>query len=103
MTQNGFSLVVSYKEKVKDSRKFHPEHIDFNYYVFVICMPIMYLEPEKEGTMGYLLHKSPKFYYNVFLFIGLNTLGTLNEFDWLVYQIEFQPLIVIYRRGNFVY
>ena len=49
MTQNGFSLVVSYKEKVKDSRSFHPEHMEFYYYVFVICMPIMYLEPEKEG------------------------------------------------------
>ena len=26
----------------------------------------------------------PKFYYNVMLFVGSKTLGTLAEFDWLV-------------------
>ena len=30
----------------------------------------------REGTMGYLFHKSPKFYINVFLFVGLTTLET---------------------------
>ena len=37
--------------------------------------------PEKDGTMGCLLHWSPKFYNNVFLFVGLTTLGTLVNFD----------------------
>ena len=33
---------------------------------------------EREGTMGYLLHKSLKFYNNVFLFVGLTILGAFN-------------------------
>ena len=40
---------------------------------------------EREGTMGCLSLKSPKFYKTVFLFVGLSTLGTLMNFDWLVY------------------
>ena len=28
--------------------------------------------------------------YNVFLFVDLTTLGTYDEFDWLVYEVEFQ-------------
>ena len=36
-------------------------------------------EREREGTMG---SKFPKFYNNVFLFIGLPTLGT---FGWLIH------------------
>ena len=32
-----------------------------------------------------LLHQSPKFYNNVFLFVGLKTLGTLVNFDWLIH------------------
>ena len=35
--------------------------------------------------MGCLLYKSPMFYNNVFLFVGLTTLETDNEFDWLPY------------------
>ena len=45
------------------------------------------------------------FYNNVFLFVGLTTLGTFIKF-WLVCSFSWdaaQPLIVIYRRGNFVY
>ena len=41
--------------------------------------------PEREGTLGRLLHQSPKFYDNVFLFVCLTTLETLIKFDWLVY------------------
>ena len=48
--------------------------------------------------MGCLLHESPKFYNNVFLFVVLITLGTFK----LNVQ-TFQPLIVINRRVNFVY
>ena len=43
---------------------------------------------ERERTMGYLLHQSPKFNNNVLLFVGLTTLGTLVNFNWLVYQVE---------------
>ena len=37
----------------------------------------------RKGTMVCLLHSSPKFYNNVFLFVGLSTFGTFIEF-WLV-------------------
>ena len=33
-----------------------------------------------EGTLGCLLHKSQKFYINVFLFVGFTTLGTFIVF-----------------------
>ena len=36
--------------------------------------------------MGYLLHQSPKFYNNVFLFVDPTTYGTY--YDWLVHQVE---------------
>ena len=42
----------------------------------------------------------------VFLFIGLAALGTFIEFDWFVHSVSvqmLQPLILIYKRGNFVY
>ena len=39
---------------------------------------------ERKGTMG-ILHWSPKFYNNVFLLVDLKTLGTLVNFDKLVY------------------
>ena len=41
-------------------------------------------DPEREGTWG-CLHWYPKFYNNVFLFVGLTTLGTFIDFDfdWL--------------------
>ena len=32
---------------------------------------------ERERTMGSLLHYSPKFYHNVFLFVALTTFGPL--------------------------
>ena len=32
----------------------------------------------------FFLHKSPKFCNKVFLFIGLTTLKTLVNFDWLI-------------------
>ena len=51
--------------------------------------------------MGALLHQSPKFYNNVFLCVSLPTLGTLVNFYWRIQT--FQPLILIYKRGNFVY
>ena len=58
-----------------------------------------------EGTMGCLLHYSPKFCNNGFLFVGLITLGTFFKI-LIVYYVKcltFQPLIVINRRCNFVW
>ena len=49
-----------------------------------------------------------KFYNHVFLFVHSKTLRTFIDFNWLVNLVEclnissFQPLILIYRRGNFV-
>ena len=53
----------------------------------------------REGTMGCLLYKSPKFYICVFLLFDSTTLGTIIEFGWFK---PFQQLIVFFCRGNFV-
>ena len=61
-------------------------------------------QTEREGTIGCFLHKSPKFYNNDFLLVGSSTLGTLINFDLLSSSVQTcQPLILSYRRGNFVY
>ena len=60
----------------------------------------------REGTLGCLLHLYPEFHNNVFLFVGLTILGTLVNFIcWFVELSvqKFQPLILIYKRGKFVY
>ena len=62
-------------------------------------MYILKVKAKREGTMGCLLHQSPKFYNNVFLFISFTTLGTLVNFDWLVIVNKLsvqtqQPLIL---------
>ncbi len=58
----------------------------------------------RGGRGQRIIHKSPKFYNNVFLFVGLTTLGVLLNFNLLVYQVEcLNVFIVIYRIGNFVY
>ena len=58
---------------------------------------------EQSGDkMGCLLHQSPKFYNNAFLFVGLTTLGT---FNWLIRYLEIYHVsttILIYIRGNFL-
>ena len=41
----------------------------------------------REGTIGCLSHKSPKF-YNILLLVGWTTLGTLVNFDWLIHSVE---------------
>ena len=48
---------------------------------FTVCIFLQSNGAEREGTMGYLLHQSPKFYDNVFLFVRLTFLGTLVNFD----------------------
>ena len=57
----------------------------------------------RKGTIGCLLHQSPKFYNNVFLFVGLTTLGILIVWFIKLSVNKFQPLSLIYRRGDFVY
>ena len=47
------------------------------------------MQRERGQWAVYYTRYSPKFYNNVFLFVDLTTLGT-------------KPLILIYRRGNFV-
>ena len=54
-----------------------------------------------EGKLGCLL-QSLKFYDNVFLSVYLTTLGT-GKFSLKLNVQTFQPLIVMYRRSNFVY
>ena len=56
---------------------------------------------QKKGTMCCLLHKSPKFFNNLFLFVVLTTLGTFVNLFCLVYQVECS--IVVYKSGNFEY
>ena len=46
--------------------------------------------PGRQGTLGCLLHQSPKFFNNVFLFIGWTTLGTFIKF-WLVGSFSWVP------------
>ena len=55
--------------------------------------------------MGCLLHWSPKFYNNVFLFVGIATLGTFAEL-WLVYSLgksNVQMFVLLIVMGNFVF
>ena len=73
-----------------------------NYIIFVDLMHGL----GRKGTMGCLLHQSLKFYYDVFLFVDLTILNCqlslIGRFIKMIVQ-TFQPLIVIYRRVNFVY
>ena len=66
----------------------------------------LHLIPGREGKLGFLLHYSPKFYNHDFLFVGLTTLGTVVVL-WLVgkkLSVQMiQSLIVIYKRGSFVF
>ena len=58
------------------------EFFNRNFTIYCILMGISKLSGS-EGTLGCLLHQSPKFYYNFFFFVGLTILGTLIEF-WLI-------------------
>ena len=40
---------------------------------------------ERQGTMFFLLHYSPKFSNHVFLLVGLTTVWTSVNFDWSLY------------------
>ena len=57
------------------------------------------------GDIGLFITLVPKVLNNIFLFFGLTTLGTLNLICWLTkLSVQtFKPLIVNYRRSNFVY
>ena len=62
------------------------------------------MDGQQPGRRGDIVLFIKKLYNNVFLFVSLPTLGTFIEF-WLVDTLvqTFQLLIVIYRRGDFVY
>ena len=56
--------------------------------------------------MGFFIKSPPKFYNNVFSFFGLTILRTLMNYDLLAHKLNiqmFQPIVLIYRRDNFVY
>ena len=59
-----------------------PQTIFFTLYHYHVPK---YKKPEREGTLGFLLPKSPLFLNNVLLFVGLTTLGTFIEFFWLAH------------------
>ena len=67
---------------------------------FFLCLSV---SPGGEGTLGSLLHQSPRFFNNVFLFVCLTTLITFILIGWIVQFVVqmFQPLIVIYKQGKF--
>ena len=52
----------------------------------LISYGIGYPSREGGGTKGWLLHWSPK--YESFLFVDLTILGTVVNFDWLVYLVD---------------
>ena len=58
--------------------KLHNFGIEYNY---VKCMS---LKLREGGDNGLFITLVPKVYYNVFLCVGITTLGTLN-FDWLIH------------------
>ena len=50
------------------------------------------------GDIGLFITPVPKVYNNVFLFVGLTTLGNLTNYDWLIIKLSvetFQPLILM--------
>ena len=52
--------------------------------IFNIFVPrVLYIREGGDNGLFIILW-SPKFYSNVFFFVGLTTLETLIEFDWLV-------------------
>ena len=46
----------------------------------LLCRLYSVLNAGRDGTLDCILHQSPKFYHNVFLFDGLKTQGTFIEF-----------------------
>ena len=61
------------------------------------------VNPGREGTLGCLFQKFPKFYHNVFLFVCLTTLGTFIEFC-LVYSLSLvvQTFYLIQKGGGII-
>ena len=72
---------------------------------FLRCSFMKSILSRERGKNGLFIALVPKFYNNLFLIVGLTTLRTLMNFDWLVNKINVQtvqPLIVIFKRDNFV-
>ena len=54
------------------------EHEIIMFYIFIlysISKLNMYKYTDREGTLGYLLHVVPNIFNNIFLLVGLTTLG----------------------------
>ena len=77
-------------------------HTQRNKFIISIASLCIFVQGGGGGALGCLIHLSPKFYNNIFLFVGSITLGTLVNFDWLAHS-NVQPLILIYRISNFVF
>ena len=65
--------------------------------MFICSNPLL---TGREGTMDCKLHRYPKFYKQVILFVGSKTL-----LDWFGSSIgqTFQPIILIQQRDTFIY
>ena len=51
-----------------------------------VLLKRIWLNTGRKGTLGCLLHKSPKFYINVFFYLLASQLwGLLLNFNWLVH------------------
>ena len=63
--------------------------------IFILIMGTVHLWPGRKGTLGCLLHcRSQKFYYKVFLFVGLTTLWTFIQYCLVV------SLSCVYQYSN---
>ena len=61
--------------------------IDNLLYVYILLKKI-----EREGGNGLFITVVPKVLNDVFLFVGLTTLGTLVNFNWLVTYVEYSNI-----------
>ena len=68
--------------------------------------PKLNINSGREGTLDCILYGYPKFYYHVILQVGSNNLGIFMKSFLVAIKTSsiqtFQPISVIYRRGNFV-
>ena len=62
--------------------------LDEDYVFLFYFYPQLAVFPGKKRTLVSLLHQSPKFYYNVFLFVGLTNSKTSFEFYLLAHLVE---------------
>ena len=75
--------------------------------VFLVYVQIfkkhMHMFPKREGTMGCSLCTSPQSFIITFLILWLNNFGDCCWMLVLTLSVQIFPLIIIDKRGNFVY